>query len=346
MLTYARCFCLHSLLLVCMLMPEAAAVMQGELLEDAPVAQLVFEHRDWHEYRQQWRVSHSECSAVIVGVKPLTLLTAAHCLRDVAKDAESGLPHVKIAQAIQPGLLAAKLQHVISPEFDKVRGNLIDDLAVLVFDLHYSDEHVVAPVLLDAPSGDITICGYGYGAADAQAQPQSQPQPQPQLQPQLQPQALRCGAQHLHGGAEDFKHFVPLDYKSEDPLFYARYRTQFESKGSAVSSLDALWAINRLNAQGQYDVHLPMPTLGDSGGPWLQGLSNGRYAVIGVTSFVESFYNSSPQWAFFRQSPAPLQDFVYAAYGIRLDSMRARKLFNAARIKGADIRVLRESWLD
>lgn len=88
-----------------------------------------------------------------------------------------------------------------------------------------------------------------------------------------------------------------------------------------------------------------MPTLGDSGGPWLHALQDGHYAVIGVTSFVESFYGSSPQWAFFRQSSAPLQDFVYAAYGIRLDSMRARKLFNAARMKGADIRVVRQSWL-
>lgn len=327
MLTIARTCYLHGLLCFCLCIPEAAAVMQGQFLENAPVVQLVFEHRDWHEFRQEWRVSHSECSAVIVGNKPLTLLTAAHCLRDVGKDAASGLPSVKIAQTAQQHLLQAKLQYAVFPEFDKVRGNLIDDLAVLVFDLQLGDDQALAPVLLDAPSDNITICGYGYGSADAL------------------PHTLRCGQRHLYGGAENFNRFLPVDYESQDPLFYARYRTQFESKTSAVSSLEALWALNRLDDVGKYDVHLPMPTLGDSGGPWLQALKDGHYAVIGVTSFVESFYGSSPQWAFFRQSSAPLQDFVYAAYGIRLDSMRARKLFNAARMKGADIRVVRQSWL-
>lgn len=328
MLTSARCCCMYGLLCSSLFMSEAAAVMQGQFIAAAPVVQLVFEHRQWHEYRQEWRVSHSECSAVIVGNKPLTLLTAAHCLKDVSKDAASGLPNLRISQAAQPELLPAKLQYAVSPEFDKVRGNLIDDLAVLMFDLQLADDQVLAPVMLDAPSGNVTICGYGYGATDSL------------------PQTLRCGAQQLHGGATPFNEFIPLDYETQDPLFYARYRTQFDSKATAVSSLEALWALNRLDSSGHYDVRLPMPTLGDSGGPWLQALSNGRYAVIGVTSFVESFYNSSPQWVFFRHSSAPLQDFVYAAYGIRLDSMRARKLFNAARLKGADIRVLRQEWLD
>lgn len=326
MLSFARSCYMHAVLCFCLYIPEAAAVMQGQFLENAPVVQLVFAHRDWHEFRQEWRLSNSECSAVIVGNKPLTLLTAAHCLRDVAKQAENGLPTVSISQSPQPGLLQAKLQQAVFPEFDKVRGNLIDDLAVLVFDLQLADDQPLAPVLLDAPAEKITICGFGYGDADPL------------------PQQLRCGNQRLHGGAEHFNRFLPLAYESQDAFFYARYRTQFESKTTAVSSLDALWALNRLDEAGQYDVHLPMPTLGDSGGPWLQALANGRYAVVGVTSFVESFYNSSPQWQFFRQSSARLQDFVYAAYGIRLDSMRARKLFNAARMKGADIRVIRQNW--
>lgn len=327
-----RLSCL-TLLCLCGLMSEAAAVMQGEFRADAPVVQLLFEHKDWHEYKQEWRISHSECSAVIVGNKPLTLLTAAHCLRDVAKQAESGLPTVSIAQAAQPGLLQAKLQHAVFPEFDKVRGNLIDDLAVLVFDLQLPDDQPLAPVLLDAPAGKVMICGYGYGATDPM------------------PQTMRCGSRAMQAATTEFQRFLPAEYESLDPLFYARYRTQFEGKATAVSSLDALWALNRLDASGQYTVRLPMPTLGDSGGPWLEVLDmdvlgKQRYAVVGVTSFVESFYGSSPQWAFFKQSSAPLHDFVYAAYGIRLDSMRARKLFNAARIKGADIRVIRQNWLD
>ena len=127
-------------------------------------------------------------------------------------------------------------------------------------------------------------------------------------------------------------------------MFYNRYQVQFESKANVVSMLETLMAVNRLDAQNEYDPALPMPTIGDSGGPWLDKLADGHYAVAGITSFVESFYGSSPQLPFFRKSSAPMADFVYAAYGIRLDSMRARKLFNAARMQGADIRVYRRNW--
>lgn len=307
----------------------AMALMNGDPVSQAPAVQLVFEHREWHEYRQEWRVSHSECSAVVVGRTPMTLLTAAHCLREVSLDERDGLPLLSIARA-PDSLLAmarlARLKQAIFPEFDKVRGNLIDDLAVLVFDIELPDEIDIAPVLLDEPAHTLLLCGYGYGAADAL------------------PVSLRCASKHVHRATEGFEAFVPAAYASLDTLFYARYQVQFESKASAVSTLETLLAVNRLNEQGDYDPALPMPTMGDSGGPWLEELAGGHYGVAGITSFVESFYGSSPQLPFFRKSSAPMADFVYVAYGIRLDSMRARKLFNAARIKGADIRVYRRGW--
>ncbi|WP_334108802.1 trypsin-like serine protease [Methylobacillus sp.] len=303
----------------------AAAVMFGHDLNGMPVAQLIFEHREWHEYRQEWRVSHNECSGVVVGRTPMTLLTAAHCLRDVSLD-EAGLPSLRISSASDPRLSMARLQQAIFPEFDKVRGNLIDDLAVLIFDIDLPDDVAVAPVLLDQPGASLLLCGYGYGAADAL------------------PVKLRCAEKPVRQATEDFSVFLPSSYAGLDPVFYSRYQVQFESKANVVSTLETLMAVNRLDAQGEYDPALPMPTIGDSGGPWLDELAEGRYAVVGITSFVESFYGSSPQLPFFHKSSAPMTDFVYAAYGIRLDSMRARKLFNAARMKGADIRVYRRSW--
>ncbi|MCB5191285.1 S1 family peptidase [Methylobacillus arboreus] len=306
----------------------AGALMYGQPVNEAPAVQLVFEHRHWHEYRQEWRVDHSECSAVVVGGAPLTVLTAAHCLRDVSLDQASGLPVVRVARASHPLFLKARLRQAIFPEFDKVRGNLIDDLAVLVFDMSLPDSIAVAPVLLDQPAHSVLLCGYGHGAADSS------------------PADLGCANKEVHAGTDTFAEFVPDAYAALDPVFYARYQVQFESKASVVSALEALLAVNRLNEMGSYDPALPMPTLGDSGGPWLEDIGEGRFGVVGITSFVESFYGSSPQWPFFRQSSAPLADFVYAAYGIRLDSMRARKLFNAARLKGADIRVYRRGWKD
>ena len=301
------------------------AVMFGQALGGMPVVQLIFEHREWREYSQEWRVSHNECSAVVVGRTPMTLLTAAHCLRDVSLD-ETGLPSLRISAASDPRLLTAHLRQAIFPEFDKVRGNLIDDLAVLVFDAELPDGVAVAPVLLGPPASSLLLCGYGYGAADAL------------------PVRLRCAEKPVRQATEDFSAFLPASYADRDPVFYARYQVQFDSKANVVSMLETLMAVNRLDAQDEYDPALPMPTIGDSGGPWLDKLAEGRYAVVGITSFVESFYGSSPQLPFFRKSSAPMADFVYAAYGIRLDSMRARKLFNAARMKGADIRVYRRSW--
>lgn len=303
----------------------AMAVMSGHALNGMPVAQLVFEHREWHEYRQEWRVSRNECSAVVVGRAPVTMLTAAHCLRDVSTDAE-GLPLLHISSAPDSRLTTARLRQAVFPEFDKVRGNLIDDLAVLIFDIKLPDDVAIAPVLLDQPASSLLLCGYGYGAADAL------------------PAGLRCADKQIHSATEGFVVFLPLPYADLDPVFYSRYQVQFDSKANVVSTLEALMAVNRLNAQEEYDPALPMPTIGDSGGPWLEALADGSYAVAGITSFVESFYGSSPQLSFFRASNAPLADFVYAAYGIRLDSMRARKLFNAARMKGADIRVYRRGW--
>ena len=301
------------------------AVMSGHALEGMPAVQLVFEHRDWHEYRQEWRVSHNECSAVVVGRAPVTMLTASHCLRDVSTDAE-GLPLLHISSAPDSRLTTARLRQAVFPEFDKVRGNLIDDLAVLIFDIKLPDDVAIAPVLLDQPASSLLLCGYGYGTADAL------------------PVSLRCGDKQIHPATEGFSEFLPLLYADLDPVFYSRYQVQFDSKANVVSTLEALMAVNRLNSQEEYDPALPMPTIGDSGGPWLEALADGSYAVAGITSFVESFYGSSPQLSFFRASNAPLADFVYAAYGIRLDSMRARKLFNAARMKGADIRVYRRGW--
>ncbi|MCB5186574.1 trypsin [Methylobacillus caricis] len=304
----------------------ANAIMYGMPASDVSTVQLVFEYRTWREYSQEWKISHSQCSAVVVGISPLTLLTAAHCLREVSLDEGNRLPLVRIARADQPAMESARLKQAIFPEFDKVRGNLIDDLAILVFDLQLNDTRLVAPVLLDRPQGQALLCGYGFGAADNP------------------PEVLRCASKELHEATAEFSSFVPAYYESLDPLFYGRYRTQFESKASAVSALDALLAVNRLDGDDEYNPNLPMPTLGDSGGPWLADLGDGHYAVMGVTSFVESFYSSSPQWTFFRKSSAPMADFMYAGYGIRLDSMRARKLFNAARMKGADIRVYRQGW--
>lgn len=53
---------------------------------------------------------------------------------------------------------------------------------------------------------------------------------------------------------------------------------------------------------------------------------------------METFYRKNKQWPFFHASRAPLSDFAYVAYGVRLDTREARARIEEARRLDADIR--------
>ena len=94
-------------------------------------------------------------------------------------------------------------------------------------------------------------------------------------------------------------------------------------------------AVNRLDDKGKYSETLPMPTFGDSGGPWLIH-ENGRYSVVAISSYVERFYNKSVFWKFFNRD-TPLSEYPYIAYGVRLGEPEIQKLLDSAIKEGADI---------
>lgn len=258
----------------------------------------------------------NECSSVVVGTSPLTLLTAAHCLRHARLHPVTRTPLIDLAL----GVPVPKLRAAVYSAFDKVEKNLAQDIAVLIFDGDAPEGIEALPVVQAFSSTRALLCGYGYGHQES---PTNSP---------------RCAIKQLLAADEEFQLFVPRIYEPMDPLLYLQFRTQFEAKKALIRTQTAMLAVNRLH-QGQYLTTLPMPTRGDSGGPWLVNLPGTSRGVVALTSFVETFYRKNKQWPFFQQSRAPLADLPYVAYGIRLDTAEARHLFDRARYQGADIRI-------
>ncbi|WP_018413437.1 trypsin-like serine peptidase [Methyloversatilis thermotolerans] len=303
------------------LLPAAAqALIHGEPTPSVAVAtvELVVEQWIWHGSTRGIVSGRNECSAVVVGRAPLTVLTAAHCLRDARLDPGNGLPVLRLqggATVLPP------LRHAVYRRFEDVDANLARDVAVLVFDGDAPDELGLMPLADHVDDDRAMLCGYGRGYTD---------------KPLRQP---RCAVKPLLAASDDFYRFVPQQYETLDPLLHLQFRAQFEAKHAVVEPAWALLAVNRVE-DGQYRVALPMPTRGDSGGPWIVTDRDGRRGVFALTSFVETFYRKNKQWTFFNDSPGPLSDFPYAAYGVRLDTPEARALITRARALGADIRSL------
>lgn len=300
----------------------AHALIHGEPTPAAEVAtaELVVEQWVWHGPTRGVVGGRNECSAVVVGRRPLTALTAAHCLKDARQDPVTGQPVL----SMRLGRLNPTLRAAIYSRFDEVEANLARDLAVLVFEGEATEDIDVLPIATPQVAENALLCGYGHGQADRRT---GQP---------------RCALKPLLAAGDDFYRFVPHLYETQDPLLHLQFRAQFEAKNAVVDPASALLAVNRLR-DGQYVVSLPMPTRGDSGGPWIVDAGDGRRGVLALTSFVETFYRKNKQWAFFNQTPAPLSDLPYAAYGVRLDTAEARALIARARALGADIRTLPET---
>lgn len=303
--------------------PEAGAVLLGEPANatPSPLLRLAFEHQASPDQKLgRHDENYGYCSATVVGGQPLTVVTAAHCLHQVRLVGDENLPAVKIVSARSDRLAQARLCGAIYPPFAIVERNLAEDLAVLVFDVD-ADESVQSVAI--APVGGtarVTICGYGAGSRETDGSVQ------------------RCADKSVLAGTEDIYHFVPREYEQTDPTLFLQFRAQFAEKAAAVSRLDALLAVNRLDAEGRYSKQEPMPVRGDSGGPWLARDGRGHRVVVAVTSFVETFYRKSTVWPIFKGDESPLADFPYVAYGIRLDTPEARARIEQARAIGAEIR--------
>lgn len=281
---------------------------------------LTIELHHWDEYRRVWKSGNGACSSAVLGTRPLTLITAAHCLRDVRLEGPLKLPAVRLQAAPSATVSNARLRAAVYPNFGVVQENIAEDIAILIFDADVGDALRPLPITTGNTPDKALICGFGYGYRETEID------------------GPRCAEKRVFDLTSSFYEFVPKRYEDLDPILHLQFRAQFESKESSVSSLSTLLAVNRLDAQGAYSVDEPMPTRGDSGGPWIASDPQGNASLLAITSFVETFYRKNKQWPFFQGSRAPLSDLAYVAYGVRLDTREARARIEEARRLDADIR--------
>lgn len=296
----------------------ANAVIHGSTASPVSVStgKLLVDQLRWYGGVNGMITETNECSSVVVGTQPLTVLTAAHCMRDARKNPVTQVPYVELLM----GLPVPRLRAAVYNDFKDVESNLARDIAVLIFDGDAPSGIEALPVTQAHAAPKALLCGYGYGQGEILSDQPS------------------CAVKNLMAANGDFTHFVPATYEPLDPLLYMQFRAQFEAKKALLRSHNALLAVNRLHKE-EYQTTLPMPTRGDSGGPWMVNLPGPKRGVVALTSFVETFYRKNKQWPFFKQTQAPLSDFPYVAYGVRLDTAEARALFDEARRLGADITI-------
>ncbi|HCD04981.1 MULTISPECIES: trypsin [unclassified Methylophaga] len=305
----------------CFIMMPAYGVIHGEPtpIDVVSTGQIHIEQLKWYGGTNSQVTEQDECSSVVVGTQPLTVLTVAHCLRDSKLTPNTRIPVVKIFLGKPVPVLRAALY----TRFNEIERNLATDLAVLIFDGNAPEGIAAIPIVNSLESPQVLVCGYGRGINDADIN------------------VPRCANKTVLSAEDDFYHFVPEIYEQLDPLLHLQFRAQFLAKYAVISSTSALLAMNRVENE-RYQFTLPMPTRGDSGGPWIVNQQNGQQGVIALTSFVETFYRKNKQWPFFNENRAPLTDFPYAAYGVRLNTVEAKALFTRARLEGADIQMMSE----
>lgn len=259
------------------------------------------------------------CSATVLGKLPLTLLTAAHCLRDAKLEGPHGLPSVRVQARPTAPMAGLALTAAAYPNFAVIEKNLAEDLAILIFDKPGDETLGALPVEFGQPPESLYICGYGRSSTEVDTK------------------SPHCASKRVGIAPTDFYRFVPRLYEVLDPLMHMQFRVQFDSKRTALSNPNALLAVSRLNSQGIYALEEPMPTVGDSGGPWIARQPGRMPGLVAITSFIETFYRRSPHWPFGKAAGAPRSDFPYVAYGVRLDTPEGRSRIEQARRLGGDI---------
>lgn len=261
------------------------------------------------------------CSAVVVGLRPLTLLTASHCFKNIVLDNETRLPLVQLLGPGKDHWLTAAVYN----DYAAVKVNGSDDVAVLVFE--GAEELVVNPIPVASNlelSEPVLLCGFGY--ADSEG-PSSAP---------------RCAQRDLIRDVTDLNLFIPPAYKESDWMTHLKYEAQFRVKETLFTSPDRFIGVNRL-ADGEYSARVAMPREGDSGGPWFSRAANGSLRLVALTSVVETFQYTNKVWPVFRDRSIKTENLPYAAYGITLRTPEARSVFERARKLGA--RILEEDLL-
>lgn len=282
--------------------------------------QINIQHEHYLRSVSKWEYYDSKCSAVVVGVKPLTLLTAAHCLNEVKLTGLNRLPEIEILYAKENGLENLKITKAFYRPYHEVAENITLDIAVLVFDGQVDQYVKPIPIAQKLPQDNklLLLCGYGKGYLEADSK------------------HPRCKEKSFLTEFSEFKKVLPEHYQSKDEMLYIKSEAQFNYTKEIALKSDTLLAVHRINEQGFYHEKLAMVTEGDSGGPWFALDKNQQYSLVAITTLVERFYNKNVFWDFFSRD-TPLSEYPYVAYGLRLDNEDVHTFLEYCKNSGADI---------
>ncbi|MEA9355619.1 trypsin-like serine protease [Bacteriovorax sp. PP10] len=245
------------------------------------------------------------CSGSIVGLNPLTVITAKHC-------AYYGAIQLK-------GTAPAKVVFDKFPTkvFNPARGDSPGDIVILIYPQELSKEFnlskeelfTVAPLSLKLHDS-VSFCGYGSTNLDAKNITDNRKK--------------RCGQNNLIIESEQYvfqdnynrvvnsKDFTDLSPRELSE--FLQTTTQFVLSQYEVGS--------RLAVELVSDPSLSVPAGGDSGGPWFVKSEDSRLHLIGVHSIV---YQS------------PKMSAIAAGFSWKLDHPWVKQLLLKAALEGADI---------
>jgi hypothetical protein len=302
---------------------NAHAVINGQETSPNDVfsVKLNIKHQHWLNSVQEWDKYESTCSSVIVGTHPLTIITAGHCLKEIELDPNNQLPKITITDTNFDQLDSINISNAFYYPFSEIENNLALDVAILVFDKSLPKNVKSVSIDTNPNLSDVLVCGFGSASNEAVL---------------FNP---RCSVKKTLNNLDDFYAVMPKQYEQSDPMLHIKARAQFHYKQEIISSLDYLTAINRLDSKHQYSAAEPMPTHGDSGGPWLAKTADEGFLLVAITSYVERFYNKNDDWSFFAKE-APLDDYPYIAYGVKFNSPEVKSLIENAKANGADITLI------
>lgn len=300
---------------------NAYAVIHGQEIpfNEVFTVKLKVQHQHWLNSIKEWEKYESSCSSVIVGTQPLTLITAGHCLKEVELDALTKLPKISIIGTNFNQIANINLKKAYYHPYHEIQNNLALDMAILVFDISLPREEKFVLINTNPDLSEVLICGFGNAVNESVL---------------INPS---CTLKKTLSNLNDFYPVLPKEYEESDLMLHSKARAQFQYKQEIISSLSFLTAINRLDEHHKYSESEPMPTQGDSGGPWLIK-KNASYILVAITSYVERFYNKNSIWSFFTKD-IPLDDYPYIAYGIKFNSPEAKALINNAILNGAHISI-------
>lgn len=301
----------------------ASALISGRAAVEfrQSIVKLTFDKLLWVPELRENRIFDDAgvCSAAVVGVKPLTLLTASHCI-DAAYH-EPGFKFPKITVHAPEGdaseLSSLKVAAIVANPKSEFSVNIAKDVAVIIFENNVA---TLTPLRVNQKpllQKSVRICGFGV------------------LKTSEKKETVRCALKSVVQDITNPELVLPKGLNDIRGDFFVLARGAYTKPRDQVNATqDNSIVVHRLDSAGKFDLSIAIPKTGDSGGPWLERIA-GEWSVAGVSSLTTLF----PQQMVSELLPGETEreQATFAGFGAQMATREAKDLFARAQKLGADI---------